>query len=261
MRIIYPADSFNPKQVDEVYEEECRAAKEAGMEVSIFNFEEFLAGGFFPKPKLIGSESVLYRGWMLGASDYQRLAQSITVAGCRPITSPEAYLLCHHLPRWYPLLREFSAETRFYDEHCAHMGADLADAGWTGCFLKDYVKSLSTHGGSLVHDLNQIPVVVEKMRKFRGQIEGGLCARRIESYDPVSERRYFVLNGQAQGDGEEPPPNVMAAAALIQSPFFSVDVAMRADGVMRIVELGDGQVSDRKHWSSEEFIRMLSKGL
>jgi ATP-grasp domain, R2K clade family 3 len=28
-------------------------------------------------------------------------------------------------------------------------------------------------------------------------------------------------------------------------PFVTVDLALRADGVWRVVELGDGQVSDR----------------
>lgn len=42
------------------------------------------------------------------------------------------------------------------------------------------------------------------------------------------------------------------------SPFFTVDVALRRDGVLRIVEFGDGQVSDRKHWSCQSLIRMLA---
>jgi hypothetical protein len=40
------------------------------------------------------------------------------------------------------------------------------------------------------------------------------------------------------------------------SPFFSVDVALREDGVARIVEIGDGQVSDLVGWSPERFAEM-----
>lgn len=40
------------------------------------------------------------------------------------------------------------------------------------------------------------------------------------------------------------------------SPFFSVDVALREDGAERIVEIGDGQVSDLVGWSPERFAEM-----
>ena len=59
-------------------------------------------------------------------------------------------------------------------------------------------------------------------------------------------------------DGGEIPTLVQTAAALVKSPFFTVDVALRDDGELRLVELGDGQVSDRKHWSAESFIQVLS---
>ncbi|MFE9207614.1 ATP-grasp domain-containing protein [Micromonospora sp. NPDC007230] len=47
-----------------------------------------------------------------------------------------------------------------------------------------------------------------------------------------------------------PPVDVdlIAIAPLVAAsglPFVSVDLALRADGVWRVVELGDGQVSDR----------------
>jgi hypothetical protein len=50
---------------------------------------------------------------------------------------------------------------------------------------------------------------------------------------------------------------VTTAASRISSPFFTVDVARREDGTLRIIELGDGQVSDRKHWSSERLLALL----
>jgi len=48
------------------------------------------------------------------------------------------------------------------------------------------------------------------------------------------------------------------AAQRVASPFFSVDVAERRDGILRVIEIGDGQVSDRKHWPAERFMRMLA---
>lgn len=246
MRFLYPADSFSPKKVDEIYEEEYVAAREAGWPVSIFNFEDFQTGAFQTAPKIDESEVVLYRGWMLNGNDYQRLHNAIIKNGGVPVTSSENYLLCHHLPNWYPMLRDWTAETMFFSEG-DDIACALSGAGWKDCFLKDYVKSLSTDGGSLVRDLSVIPSVIAKMKKYRGQIEGGLCARRVENYEPESERRYFVFQGRAFGDDEIAPQPVLDAAKVISSPFFAVDLARTTSGELRIVELGDGQVSDRKH--------------
>ena len=257
MRLLYPADTFAPKTVDEVYTEEYAAAQAAGFDVSIFSFEDFQSGSFRPRSAVQGGETVLYRGWMMPPAEYALLYESILASGATPVTNVSQFTLCHHLPQWHALLSEFTAETRIYPED-ANVEADLKAAGWDSCFLKDYVKSLSTDGGSLVLDLSNIPTVVAKMRKYRGQIEGGLCARRVERYDSSSEQRCFVWHGRAFSDAGEVPAAVAEAARRIHSPFFSVDLARRDDGVLRIVELGDGQVSDRKHWSCDRFISMLA---
>jgi hypothetical protein len=97
--------------------------------------------------------------------------------------------------------------------------------------------------------------------RSRGQIEGGLCARRLEDYDSATERRYFVWHGRAYSDTGEVPLIVVEAASKVASPFFTVDVALRDDGAWRVIELGDGQVSDRKHWSSDKLISLLSSGI
>jgi hypothetical protein len=46
----------------------------------------------------------------------------------------------------------------------------------------------------------------------------------------------------------------------LPSKFFSVDVARRADGRLRVVEVGDGQVSDLVGWSAEAFAAMWVRG-
>lgn len=256
---LYPSDSFNPRAVDETYEYEWQAARQAGIETALFDFDRFQSGETIRPRAFTPNQKVIYRGWMMQAEQYERYLQWVVKAGGVPVTSLKAYLLCHHLPRWYPLLRDFTAETLFFDEQ-DDVAAALRTQGWTGCFLKDHVKSLSTGQGSLLNDLDQISACVSQMRKFRSFIEGGLCARKIEAYIAGTERRFFVIQGQPYGDETEIPDCIQAAASLIESPFFSVDVAMRKDGVMRIIELGDGQVSDRKHWAAEELVCDLRSG-
>ena len=119
------------------------------------------------------------------------------------------------------------------------------------------MKSLKTSRGSIVRDPSEIGAVVEEMERFRGEIEGGLCVRRVEPFITDSERRYFVLGGKAFSPDDQPVPDlVQRVASRIPSPFFSVDVIRREDGALRVVEVGDGQVSDLVGWSVSAFVAL-----
>lgn len=96
------------------------------------------------------------------------------------------------------------------------------------------------------------------MQRFRGMIEGGFCVRRVESFLPDSERRYFVLDGVAHAASGDVPQIVRECAKRLQSRFYSVDVVQRADGQLRVVEVGDGQVSDLVGWTPEGFAKVLA---
>jgi len=256
VRFLYPSAPFQPRQPDDNFASEYASTISAGFLVSLFSYEEFCAGNFHPEPVPARGERVCYRGWMLTVPDYQRLTESLARLGGVPLTSAAEYKLCHYLPSWYSLLVEHTPKTLFFVE-TANVAAALQGKGWTGCFLKDYVKSLSTDGGSLVTSLDKIPEVIRKMKKYRGMIEGGLCAREIEDFVPATEQRHFVFKGKAYSVSGEVPDLVSLAAKAIKSPFFSVDTVQRQDGSLRIVELGDGQVSDRKNWSPEQFLQLF----
>ena len=103
-----------------------------------------------------------------------------------------------------------------------------------------------------------ITEVLAEMQKYRGEIEGGICVRRVEDLLPETERRYFVLQGipHSPEPSVEIPEVVCRCAERIPSKFFSVDAATRSDGVLRVVEIGDGQVSDLTGWSAERFAEM-----
>jgi ATP-grasp domain, R2K clade family 3 len=100
-----------------------------------------------------------------------------------------------------------------------------------------------------------VRVVLGEMQKFRGVIEGGIVVRRLEPIDAASERRYFVIHHQVFAPDGEIPEIVRVCTERIQSLFFSVDVVTRADGAWRVIEVGDGQVSDLVGWSPEVFAR------
>jgi hypothetical protein len=184
----------------------------------------------------------------------RRLVQAVGNASATPLTSIESYLAAHHLPNWYPLIAQFTPETLVLALD-ADWESELRSLGWDAFFIKDYLKSLKTARGSVVRNPSQLGQVVAEMKRFRGEIEGRLCVRRVEPFIADSERRYFVLDGEPFGpDGEAVPALVHEVAARIPLPFFSVDVIRREDGVLRVVEVGDGQVSDLVGWSASAFV-------
>lgn len=201
---------------------------------------------------------MFYRGWMMNAEAYAELAQAVAQAGAQMVTTLEQYLSAHHLPNWYPLIREFTPETVCFTELEGIQGK-LEKLGWNGFFVKDYVKSLKTSLGSRLEHADAIDVLMAEMEKFRGQVEGGICVRRLEDFKAETERRYFVLNGVSHGpDGENVPELVRQVAERVHLPFYSVDIIQREDGVWRVVEIGDGQVSDLVGWNTEALVNMFS---
>jgi len=71
--------------------------------------------------------------------------------------------------------------------------------------------------------------------------------RRVEQYIDNTELRYFVFNGLAYSPNGSIPDILTSIVKLVDAPFFSADIVQRADSVLRLVELGDGPVSDKKH--------------
>ena len=257
MRLLYPSAPFAIRRPDDHYAEECQAALEAGIDVALFSFEDFESGRLKVSLPLEPGEEVLYRGWMLTPDRYAALVAELRKMGARELTSPAEYQRCHHLPEWYPLLVGHTSETLVLKGD-SDFSQELAGLDWPGYFIKDYVKSLNTGSGSLVGSPEEIAPLVKLMLQYRGQIEGGICVRRREDYLEDTEQRYFVFQGQAYSPNAVIPELVTMCAGLIDSPFFSVDVALRSDGELRVIELGDGQVSDRKEWSVERFVEMLA---
>lgn len=262
MRLLYPQDPFDRKAPDEAYAEEYTAVVAAGIPTSLFSLEDFESCGLFsPRPAPDADDRVLYRGWMLTTETYALLHASIVTAGMTMITAPGQYRTCHHLPEWYPVCRTITPETIFISEN-ADFEAAAAGIAWPGYFVKDYVKSLTTSRGSVAKDAQEISEIVSALRQYCGRIEGGICIRRFEQLTPGTEERYFVFNGKIFArHGACPPQALYDIASKIDSPFYSADFAEGKDGKHWLIEIGDGQVSDRKEWHIDEFTAMLASGM
>mgnify|MGYP006198833773 CR=1 FL=1 len=217
MRLLYPDDPLNQRVPDDLFAREFDVARTRGFDASIFSFEDFQRGRFNPKPWPIPGESVIYRGWMLNLDGYTRLVQAIAELSAQMAVSLNSYRAAHHLPWWYPALKDFTAETLVFEENTDFVKA-LRAMNWPGYFVKDYVKSLSTGAGSLVQIPEEISRVVSQIKKYRGEVEGGVCVRRREDYVPGSERRHFIAGGRAFSFAGDVPAVVAACAPLVPSP-------------------------------------------
>lgn len=258
MHLLYPCSPLRLRQPDEQYQAEVEAVRSRGFEVSLFSVEDFQAGDFKASPPLPSNAEVLYRGWMLSKDEYESLVVAILGNGGLPVSDLTSYLACHYLPNWYPLLSDLTPETKVYPADC-DLAKELKALGWSEYFIKDYVKSLKASVGSRISKPEQVDAVVSDMKRFRGDIEGGFCVRKVENFLHDSERRYFVFDGKPHAVEGEVPEIVRQCASRVKSRFFSADVIQTADGILRIVEVGDGQVSDLVGWSPERFAEALAK--
>jgi hypothetical protein len=254
---LFPSDYFRLVRVDDMYLSESTAFQQAGFQVAVVSLESLSSASPQIRPSLAPTENTIYRGWMLGASDYQKLVTAIDRAGAYIYTSRVDYLATHYLPNWYHSIKDLTPETHFYHTN-GDLEIELTKLGWDRFFVKDYVKSLKTSRGSIISHPSEIKSVMSEMHKFRGTIEGGICIRRVEEFIPASEQRYFAIEGKVFAS--EPtaiiPPIALECAGRIKSRFFSIDTIDRQDGVKRIVEIGDGQVSGLVGWTVERFVEI-----
>lgn len=256
MYLLYPSDPFNKTAVDEAFAEEYAAVSTLGLPCSLFSFEDFESNEFRAKPALPTGSDVIYRGWMMTPDVYARLVEAVAAKGAHLITQADAYRECHYLPGWYSLCVDWTPETIFADKDADFLKL-VQGKQWPAYFVKDYVKSLTTQRGSVAESPDGIAEVVALIEQYRGSLEGGVCIRKFEELLPETEERYFVLNGKPFSRDGTIPSLVHEVVKKISSPFFSVDTVMAKSGELRLIELGDGQVSDRKKWEPEQFAAIL----
>jgi hypothetical protein len=251
----FVADPTRPARVDADFAETASALSAAGL--SVWTYDAARAR-LIPRGEDTAGAVVVYRGWMMNADEYAAFEACVVAAGATAFTPLDAYLAAHHSPRWISLLGELTPSAVFLEAD-ADVVTALSTLGWPGFVLKDWVKSLKTSRGSIFRDPSEAPSIIEEMRKFRGTIEGGLVVRRLEPLRVETERRHFVLDGVAwAAEGDAPAIVRDVASRVMASRFFSVDVAEREDGALRVVEIGDGQVSDVVGWTPERFAAMWS---
>jgi hypothetical protein len=95
------------------------------------------------------------------------------------------------------------------------------------------------------------------MVELRGDdLAGGFVVRRYQAFTGAEARTWWIngacrlVTAHPDTPDELPPADLdvtmlRPAVTALALPFVTVDLARRTDGTSRIIELGDGQVSDR----------------
>jgi len=280
--LLVPSDPLRPRQPDPHFAGEARAARESGADVALVDHDVLVAAQDLGAARaavrrLPASDDVVYRGWMVSAGRYALLEQAATERGARLRTTAAQYRRGHELPGWYDAVSALTPQA------CWTTGPDLdafdrclSTLGSGSAVLRDYTKSLKHHWheAALLPDVTDEPGsrrVAARFLELRGDaFDGGLVLRRFEDFVGQETRTWWVHGRHAlttahpDSPDERPdvPPEVLAALTLAVSslglPFVSVDLVRRRDDAWRVVEVGDGQVSDRpRSCPSAELVRVL----
>ncbi|GAB7038804.1 MULTISPECIES: ATP-grasp domain-containing protein [Catenuloplanes] len=263
MIVIVPADPMRPRRPDEHFAAEAAAAREAGAEVAVVDHDALAAGGDADRAvaRVPAGPDVVYRGWMLPAEGYAAMADALARRGATPRTSAADYRRAHELPGWYDALRTVTPEsvwTRGDHRAAFDQARELLKDG--PAVLRDYTKSAKHHWHEAAYvprlaDADAAWRVASRLRELRGDdFTGGFVLRRFEPLTAPEVRTWWIA-GEARLVGPHPDtpedvgtPDLTAVTPLVARlglPFVTVDLARREDGEWRVVELGDGQVSDR----------------
>lgn len=205
----------------------------------------------------------VYRGWMLRSEQYRDFAAALADIGVILRTSPEQYRQAHEVPGWYPALSGLTPPSVWTSGPArADFDRCRRELGSGPVVLRDYTKSMKHYWDEAAF-IPEIAVTDAAWRVAVRFLElrdddfvGGFVLRRYEDFDTAEARTWWVggrcvLIGTHPDTSDLSPPDnldlstVAPVVAELGLPFVTVDLAHRTDGTWRVVELGDGQVSDR----------------
>ncbi|WP_199440052.1 ATP-grasp domain-containing protein [Umezawaea beigongshangensis] len=247
--MIFCCDPVNPTVVDEHFRAEAAAAPRRAL-----IDHDALCGGDADLavrrvPRDLGP--VFYRGWMIPVVRYAELATALTERGSPLATSPEQYRRAHELPGWYEVFAGLTPRSAWTDSSRAPLPPT------TGAMIvKDWVKSRKHEWDTacFVPGPEAVTGVVREFVRLQGEfLAGGVVLREFEEFTGPETRVWWV-DGEPVLAGPHPDApdeaavpglaDVAPAVAALDCRFVTTDVVRRADGAWRVVEVGDGQVSD-----------------
>ncbi|WP_131737569.1 ATP-grasp domain-containing protein [Actinomadura roseirufa] len=269
LTVLFCVDPLHPRRVDPHFSREASAVRDHYGEIALIDHDALRRGDVDAAVRAVPVDlgAVWYRGWMLTAGEYAAMAATMKRRGTVLLTHPEDYRRAHELPGWHDT---FAGLTPHSVWRALSPGQDPGDLGELGELVrslpsgpgvvKDYVKSRKHEWDEAcyvpdVKNLAQLHDIAAKMVALQDDhLAGGLVVREYEQYDGAGEARVWWVDGEPALVGPhpdspdiEPDPELDAVAPAVRSlgcRFITTDLARRTDGEWRVVEVGDGQVSD-----------------
>ncbi|MEE1798902.1 MULTISPECIES: ATP-grasp domain-containing protein [unclassified Streptomyces] len=268
---LFCADPLRAVRTDPVFAAEAALARSPDSEFALLGHEALLSGDTAGALAGVrrGSGPYWYRGWMMPAASYEELARGMDVRGCRLLTDAGSYRRAHELPGWYEEFADVTPRS-VWREHApgtplsrAELAALAAPLGPGPGIVKDYVKSRKDQWDEAcfipeLTDHTRLMAVVDRFLALQeDSLAGGVVLRAYEPFVPGGEVRVWWVDGEpvlttahpdTPGKLPEREPGraldaVAAAVRALGCRFLTTDLALREDGVWRVVEVGDGQVS------------------
>ncbi|MEV5505467.1 ATP-grasp domain-containing protein [Streptomyces orinoci] len=267
--VIFCRDPLNPRRTDGHFGEEARAARAAGLRVALLDHDTLLGGRAAEAVSAVPPDAgaAWYRGWMIPAERYAQLAGALAARGVSLLTSPESYRRAHELPGWYGTFASLTPRSVWLPAEpgaapaAGPLAAAAASLGDGPGIVKDFVKSRKSDWDTACYvpslsDTARLSAVVGRFVELQEEfLAGGVVLRAFERFRPCGEARVWWVDGvpalttaHPDSPGLLPPQPSLAAVrtavAALGCRFVTTDLALREDGAWRVVEVGDGQVSD-----------------
>lgn len=269
MRILFPCEYKNLKQVDHNFEKEYNACQTLGLKVALFDHDVLVEKDRLVSTLTENDENIILRSWMLNSVQYNRLYRYIQDnQNSRLINNPLQYLHCHHFPNVFHDVIDFTPgivvahEKDLTDELLETIHSYIAN----DMIIKDFVKS---EKGTNLFKINS-NISLEDFKKFVYDFidarkplfnEGIVLKKWVNLKKDVTgkntnEWRAFFLDGTLIA--LDPNSNYLdeqnrtspdhyfvceVAKKITKSNFFTIDFALTENGEWIVLECGDGQVS------------------
>ncbi|HSA49094.1 MAG TPA: ATP-grasp domain-containing protein [Yinghuangia sp.] len=284
--LLFPIDPLNPRRVDSHFAREARAARELGLAVALVDHDALLRGDAREATRRVpeGLGPAVYRGWMVPVRAYEAFDAALRARGAVAATTPDAYARAHELPGWYEHFAAFTPRTALLPlavgdrPDASELAAAASQLPGGAAMVKDWVKSRKHEWDTacFVPDLADTAGLASVVDAFlTGQgvfLTGGVALRAYEEFTGPEARVWWVdavpvlstAHPDSPGQPVAPPlsESLRSAVAAFEAPFVTTDLALRADGVWRVVEVGDGQVSDLPATTeATELLGALATGL
>lgn len=275
--ILFPRHPLHKRQVDPSFEEELKAAAQAGFRT---RFIDITGECLY----LSSDVPALYRGWIITPAEYH----DMFVQEPNLVVRPEDYNNSYNFPQWYEQVRPHSPSTpksvwfpgtassflldgKFLPDPAVLWGDNgLSSLGNAPVIIKDWVKSRKHEwlDACFIPDIddtkNLYRVATNFLIRQGDSLVGGLVFRELAQLEPLgaehpkshiplfNEHRFFVFRGQIfygapywdagfYANVEWPKKGVIVNLVRhIKSEFFAVDVAQEADGSWTVIEVNDG---------------------